>query len=268
MGSPWGFTGVAVGIWLYGLEALASPNPRLIREADRYCQFGNQALRTGNVHRAKALYQKALKALPSFPDAHLGMGHVAMSEHSFELALEEYLEARDLYVQFGDSLFDLQIQHYTLAQEQIAQLGTKIRQYRGFLATQIAMNSSLIEKQVTELEAAVQQLQAVKPPDLATLHEAPGEVHFFIGNALFNLGKGDEALAEWETCTRVSPRFSVAYNNLAVAYWKKGDFAQAIESLVRAERLGLPVNPGFKADLARTARESLSRAGLGGEVQR
>lgn len=45
------------------------------------------------------------------------------------------------------------------------------------------------------------------------------------------LGKDDEALADYVAAAEMNPRFSLAYYNKAVIYWKKGDFKKARENL-------------------------------------
>jgi tetratricopeptide (TPR) repeat protein len=244
--------GVAFAL-IYGPLAAASPTPRAIREADRYSQFGNKALKTGNARKARSLYDKALKALPDFPDAHLGLGHLAMAESNFATALREYTLARDSYTSMEDSLLELQVLHFTEAQEMIGKLRDGIQQYHQILAGRVALDAPLLEKRIIEMEAAVQQLEQIKPPRASAANEAPGEVHFFIGNALFNLGRLDEAVSEWDDCARLTPKFPFVYNNLAVAYWKRGELEQARQSLSHAESLGMRVNPNFRTDLERVA---------------
>ena len=262
MRRPWGLAGFGVLFALSVLHASASPTPRQLRDADRYCQFGNQTLKSGNLNKARGLFEKAVKILPEFPDARLGLGHVAMGERSFETALAEYSAARDGYVKFENSLFELQLLHYTQAQDEISKVRDEIRNYLRLTAGRSSQNASLVERRVTELEEIVHQLEMVKAPSLDAGREAPGEVHFFIGNALFNLNRLNEAVEAWETCARKSPKFPLVYNNLAVAYWKQGNIDQARESLARAERLGLPVNPSFKADLDKSASERETHAAL------
>ena len=240
------------------------PTDRQIRDADRYSQFGTQALKSGNLHRARTLFEKALKVIPSFPDAHMGMGHVAMGERRFEDALREYSLAREEFVEFSDGLFDLRLLHYQQTQEEIGKIHDEIMNLQKLAYTKPIGSANLIERKILELEEEIHQLEMIKPPEVDAARQPPGEVHFYIGNALFNLNRPDEALTSWETCARMSPRFSLVYNNLAVAYWKRGRVDLAIDSLERAERLGLAVNPRFKADLQSTRAETVGSATLGG----
>jgi tetratricopeptide (TPR) repeat protein len=254
--------GVVFGVVLFGAAAAAapaklaaSPSQHQVGEADRNCQFALQALRSGNINKAKSLYGKALKVFPEFPDALTGLGHVAMSERRFDIALTEFKGAEKAYLSFSNALFELQMQRYHHSQEQLASLRDELRDTQRLLATRMTSgNTGRLDQHIMELEAQIQQLETKKAPDATNMTE-PGELHFYLGNALFNVNRLDEALDEWETCARMTPHFSLVYNNLAVAYWKKGKLDRAIESLARAEQLGLPVNPSFKADLERSAAE-------------
>lgn len=254
--------GVVFGVAVLGATVLAAPvklaaNPtqRQVGDADRNCQFALKALRAGNLGKAKSLYSKALKVFPEFPDALTGLGHVAMSERHFDEALTDFQGAQRAYVSFSSALFELQLQRYQRTQEQIAALRDEIRDTQRLIATRMTSgNSGRLDQRIMQLEAQIQQLETMKGPDAANMSE-PGELHFYIGNALFNMNRLDEALEAWETCARMTPRFPLVYNNLAVAYWKKGRLDRAVESLTRAERLGLPVNPAFKTDLEHSAAE-------------
>jgi Flp pilus assembly protein TadD len=135
------------------------------------------------------------------------------------------------------------------AQKKIIEIQDQIAYLR---STRVATRSpeATIERQIRMLEEEVRRLEASEPPVKEAGHEAPGEVYFFIGNALFNLGRVDEAVVQWERCREKSPKFPLVYNNLAVAYWRSGRREEARQMLARAEELGFPVDPRFKEDLA------------------
>ena len=112
------------------------------------------------------------------------------------------------------------------------------------------------------MQNTILQLQAIDPPDPDELMSAPGEVYFYIGYALYQLDRSTEALAAWETCREKSPKFALVHNNLALIYMRLGRLEQARESIERAQELGFPVHPQFKADLERAILEG--RAGEAG----
>jgi tetratricopeptide (TPR) repeat protein len=113
--------------------------------------------------------------------------------------------------------------------------------------------SAQIQRQIAQLQDAVHNLEAVQMPAHTDTKQAPGEIDFYIGNALFRLDRPDEALASWESCATKSPNFALVKINLAVAYWKKGRFDEAKSLLAAAEAQGFPVNPHMKADLESAA---------------
>ncbi len=86
-----------------------------------------------------------------------------------------------------------------------------------------------------------------------TIGVPPGEFHFYVGNAMFQLGRVDGAVESWERCRDAKPRFAMVYNNLALAYWKQGRLDDAVAALDKAGELGFPVNPDFRADLTRAS---------------
>ncbi len=55
-------------------------------------------------------------------------------------------------------------------------------------------------------------------------------------DALLEIGKYDEAILVYKNILSVGPDY-VAYNNLALAHWNKGEFADAFENYVRAINL-------------------------------
>src|SRR5437870_5028039 len=136
--------GVVFGVAVFAATAAAapaklavSPTQRQVSDADRHCQFALQALRSGNVAKAKSLYGKALKTFPEFPDALTGLGHVAMSERRFGEALQDFNDARGAYVSFSGALFELQIEHFQRSQEQIGELRDQIQSMQQLVATRM-----------------------------------------------------------------------------------------------------------------------------------
>jgi tetratricopeptide (TPR) repeat protein len=61
--------------------------------------------------------------------------------------------------------------------------------------------------------------------------------HNYLGNALSDQGKIEEAIAHYRTSLRINPRFAETWNNLGVAYEKSGQTAKAIEAHMQALRL-------------------------------
>lgn len=235
-----------------------------MQRAASYCDEGVKALNVGDVAKAKSRYEKALGLVPSFPDAHMGMGHVAMKKGQFEEALKEFERAKDSFRELGAAIFDLQVKRFNDTQRQIGSLRDTLRSYQNALvASQRSAagrsDTTIIDRQIVQIEEAIRRLEAVQMPIREAPHDPPGEVFFHLGNAQFRLGRLDEALASWETCAAKSPKFAMVQNNLTVAYWKKGRFEDARKSLARAEELGFPVDRQMKADLEQAAASAAAQ---------
>jgi tetratricopeptide (TPR) repeat protein len=55
----------------------------------------------------------------------------------------------------------------------------------------------------------------------------------------------DKAIETNKRLLEVAPSFGLGHNNLAVAYYHKGEYAKASEHVERARELGFEVHPEF-----------------------
>ena len=62
-------------------------------------------------------------------------------------------------------------------------------------------------------------------------------------------GQIDESIETNLKAIELEPSFPVAYNNLAIAYMEKGEFALAIENADKAVELGYAVAPEILKEL-------------------
>lgn len=241
-----------LAVVLAGTVQTTSIEPVKLRQADSYLRAATKALETGNVPKARTQFEKALEAVPAFPEAHIGLGIIALGEKKPEEALQRFLRARDGYAEVGDALLDLQTRRYRDSQEEAMRLREQIDGLRRQDdRAQGGVDQATRENQIRGLESRLRQLEAIDVPVHSDRHDPPGEVFFHLGTAYFHLQRYDEARVAWETCAEKSPKLSWVHNNLAVLYYKAGRLAEAEASIAKAETLGLKVNPQFKADLER-----------------
>lgn len=222
--------------------ASAEVTPVEIDRALKQVQRAYTALNEGDPMKAEVLFLKALRQMENLPEAHLGLGHLAMQEQRHEKALYHYERARDSYPDLFEELFEFRSTQYAKAQERIIDAQDTI-----FRLQQPTTTRGDWRYQVSKLENEVARLQAIKPPSRKSDGDAPGEIYFYIGNALFRLNRLDEAIAAWEICRERSPDFGANHNNLAMAYLMKGRPLQARLSIERAERAGFPVDEDLRA---------------------
>lgn len=245
------FRAMLVALAASALHA-ADISPTKLKQAEAYYRNATRALQSGNLPKAKTQFEKALEAVPMFPEAHIGLGTICLSEKDAPGALRHYEQARDGYAEVGDALFDLKMRRYRETRDEIQRLQEQINQMRQqqSRANQATGDPTGGEAQIRAMESRLRQLEAVDLPVPDQSHEPPAEIFFHIGNAQFRMGSYDEARKAWETCAEKNPEFPLVHNNLAVVYWKAGMIEKARASLAKAEELGLEVNPQFKADLA------------------
>lgn len=233
---------------LAGIPSFARMAIPDVQRASGYCQSAERAMRAGNVRKARESLTKALVIMPNFPGAHMGLGHVALMEKRFADALREYQEARTDYALVNDAMMALKVRDYADSKLEIVALQDEIRNQAKLAPVAFRLN---------RLENAVQRLQRMDPPTRQVLEEPPGQIDFYIGNALHHLGRLDEAVASWEESVRKDHEIGPAYQNLAVGYWEQGRYAEARRTLAEAEKRGLRTSPDLKADLERSAVNAL-----------
>lgn len=219
---------------------------------------GMSALDKGNTGKAREAFDRALESVPDFPEAILGLGHVAMKEKRFADALEQFRAAEVEYKNMSSMTAQFEADRYGRSRDELQELRTELTQ----LDSQSLMNQKRldaegpsgpsdgqVERMRSQVQARIQVLEGMSPPSTADVREPPAEVFFFQGNALFNLKRTPEAIASWEESLRRNAKQPLAENNLAVAYWMTGRLDDARQAIDRAEALGFKVNPNFRADL-------------------
>jgi tetratricopeptide (TPR) repeat protein len=90
-----------------------------------------------------------------------------------------------------------------------------------------------VEKATSERKIAkllhYQYLKKVKPSEF--------EVRFILGNSYIELQRYDEAISEYLSSISLNDKSSMAYNNLGIAYYNKGDMIQAKRAFIQANIL-------------------------------
>lgn len=238
---------LCAGLSLGGALADATSS---IRQASSLVRRGDNAFKSGNSAKARKSFNKALELIPGYPEAHLGLGHIAMSEGRFEEALAEYTAAKTGYGGISDLMFKLESERFADAQREIRALQDRINVVND---PALKVSESTRTQTILQLEEKIRLLRAMEHPQAEQAHKPPAELFFHLGNAQFRLGRREEALASWEQCVAEDPKFPLVYNNLAIIYMQNGRLEEARQSLFKAEQLGVTVNPDLKADVLRRA---------------
>jgi len=242
--------------------AASEADARAYRQALIYAQRGMAALEKGNSKRAEQEFRDAIEKTPQLPEAHLGLGHIAMSQKRFDDALREYRIAEDGHEELASLRMVLEGERYARSRDELQRLRDERGQLeRMRLRTQTrgteanaepgALNAGQVEREIAELDGRIQALDSMNTPNPKATDETPAIYRFHEGAALFNLKRTEEAILVWESAAKSDPKFGPVYNNLAVAYWSRGRLDEAKAALDRADSLGFKVNPSFRSDLDR-----------------
>lgn len=219
---------------------------------------GTKTLDAGEIDKAKGFYEQALKCVPEFPDAHLGMGHILLKQGKVADALAAYERSKVGYGQWGNQILKLRMDNYKAIRRQVDSLRAQISNLADKLrALRSGASPQPIERQIFQTEVSLRRLEAIQAPTPDAVFDVPGEVFFHIGNAQFRLDKVDEAIASWQCCAAKNPKFGAVHINLTVANWKKGRFEDAKAHLAKATELGYLVNPKMKTDLDNAAATAM-----------
>ncbi len=239
---------------LLGAESRAELTPLTLRKATSLCARGSKALRSGDLEAASQRFEQALALVRDLPDAHVGLGNIAMRRQRFEEALRHYEAARAGIVELAQQLKAREFEHQRtqlveaqILQDQIALVNAPTSRMSPGRKQMLTLNF--------ETKSAAARQESTKSPDAKSDVRIPPELFFLIGNANARLGRLEEARLNWETCTGLDPAFAPVHNNLAVLYLQTGRLDDAQEHVVRAEQLGVAVNPQFKRDLDRALTE-------------
>ena len=225
-------------------QVLGAVNLPAFQRAAGYCISAEKAMKAGNLRRAKESLASALRIMPGLPAVHMGLGHIALTEKRYGDALHEYQRARDSYAEVARALLSLQVKDYTDSRYEIVALEDEIRNQTKL---------SPVVYRLNRLEAAIERLERMEPPNRNKREEPPADVDFYIGNALFHLGRLQEATASWRSCLQSDGWYAPAYQNLAAGYSMMGRFEDAQATVVAAERQGFTVDPRLKTEIEKNS---------------
>jgi len=247
-----GTLGLILALAMGAFPARAGTSLPQLQRASSFCIKAERAIRCGNLHSARANFTRAIQIAPELPAAHMGMGHIALAERRFQDALREYELAKSSYAGFAEELLALRMEDYADSKQKLAALEDEIRNEQRLFYSPL---------RISRLERAVESLARRAPPSREAIEDPPAEVDFYIGNALFHLGRLPDAISSWRASIEKNRTFSQAYQNLAVGYWLSGDVGDAVRTLGEAAKFGLSVDPNLRADLLAAASPGPGAAG-------
>ncbi|MGB3557166.1 MAG: tetratricopeptide repeat protein [Geitlerinemataceae cyanobacterium] len=186
-------------------EAIAACKNALERDPNLapVCKILGNALRaSGQIEEAKYWYTKAIEIQPNYAEAHANLGNLAFQQQQWKIAIEAYQKA---------------ITHkpdFAAAHDRLAKAWEQVGRVR----------------EASECLYRAYELQ----PNLGKPEE-----HLNLGNTLLAHGQMTQAIVCYRQALDLNPQLFGAYQNLAEALSRQGNFEEANRYYRKAVQLGL-----------------------------
>lgn len=214
------------------------------RSLDATVDHASRAVGAGRFEEAHRLLQPCLQKQPDHFEAHFLLARMAYETRDFEGVLA----------------------HLDVAERSLAILNRRYRDLTDYLKSRIEVeeqiarsNLDAVSSRVTDatscvapflaaLEREIEAVQARKGPlhDYENPYGVPASHWFLRGNALYRLGRRDEARAQFRQAVATEPGHANAWNNLLALHLEAKDLAQARADLQRAEAARVAIRPGLR----------------------
>jgi len=232
------------GAWAAPAQEVDAATFQRYRSLDSTIDQADRAIGAGQFGEARKLLERCLQKQPDHFEAH------------FLLARMAY-EARD---------FEGVLAHLEVAERSLALLNRRYRDLIDYLKARIEVEeqtarsnleavtmrvsdpTSCVAPYLAALEHEVEAVQTRKGPlhDLENPYGVPASHRFLRGNALYRLGRRDEARAQFRQAVATDPAHANAWNNLLALDLEAKEPAQARTDLQRAEAARVAVRPELR----------------------
>ena len=211
------------------------------------CRRGAERIAARDPDGAERAFREALRFAPGFPDPLVGLGHAAALRGDDAAALARYQEAKEAYLALAKRQDDDRAAQFH--KTQIAAITTKdqIQQLKDAAGKVIGPSNDIY---ISHLENVADDARRMEKPGRPLPTTPPPEFDFWIGNALYRLGRVDEARAAWEAAVAADAGFGAALSNLAAANLRLGRCAEARAALARADAAKAKVPAPLRRDVA------------------
>jgi tetratricopeptide (TPR) repeat protein len=228
-----------------GLLERQAPRDRLT-ESELHARIGNVQMTAKDLPAARASFERALAANPASVPAYSYLGTLYAKERQPALAAEMFGKALELNPWDVVSLHNfalLDLEHDRIEQA-LAKLGRVL---------ELAPEHAGAHSDLAYVYAKQGRNDLAETEALRALYYDPEKLSARYNLATLYLGAGriEEAVAQYQTITRIAPRDSSnAYNQLGVIWARKGDLPQALGNWQKAVEVD-PANENAQANLQR-----------------
>jgi Tfp pilus assembly protein PilF/4-amino-4-deoxy-L-arabinose transferase-like glycosyltransferase len=240
--------GSALEEYRTALGLLEKQEPRdLQTESELYARIGNVQMTANDLEAARESFERALVANPTSVPAYSYLGTLYAKDRQPDRAAEMFNKA--LALDPGDVVSLHNFALLDLENDRIEQALAKLGRVLELAPEHAGAHSDLAYAYAKQGRGALAESEALR-----ALYYDPEKVPARYNLAALYLGAGriEEAMAQYQTITRIAPRdASNAFNHLGVIWARKGDLQQALGNWQKA----LQADPANES-----ARENVQRA--------
>ena len=189
------------------------------RSLDATVERAGRSVGAGRFEEAHNLLQPCLQKLPDHFEAHFLLAHLEVAERSLAVLSRRYRDLMDY------------LRARIEVEEQTA------RSSLDAVSSRVTDPTSCVAPFLAALEREIEAVQARKGPlhDHENPYGVPASHRFLRGNALYRLGRRDEARAQFRQAVAADPAHANAWNNLLALHLEAKDPVSARADLQRAE---------------------------------
>jgi tetratricopeptide (TPR) repeat protein len=234
-----------LAITIAAASALFAQNAATRERARQPYQAGLEHMRNEAYEPAARAFTAAITIDPGFEMAHYMLGRAQLALKNYAAAVSALVKARDLYLGQGSRQFIDKQEGQRHRRDRISELDDLISNLQ-----RVTPQTFQIREQIRQLEERKRQVEDMdRARDLTPDQQVPAFVSLSLGSAYFRSGKLPEAEAAYLAAIAADAKTGEAHNNLAVVYFETGRYPQAKASLRAAEKAGVRVHPGLKAEI-------------------
>jgi len=225
---------------------------RRYRALDASMDRVNRAVAAGRFEEAKGLLEPCLAQIPDHFEGHFLLARMAYEGRDFAGVLA-HLDVAEASLASLDRAYRDQVAQLKAseeAEEQAAKSNLNAVQSRVSDPTGCATPFLIALRNEVDLRAA----RRGPLHDTENPYGVPADYRFLRGNALYRLGRRDEARFQFRLAVQADPGHGNAWNNLIALHLEAGDPVQVQACVVQAEAAGVAVRPELKQAVQRTAR--------------
>jgi tetratricopeptide (TPR) repeat protein len=193
---------------------------------------------------AKKHFLKALEINKNFPEAHASLGYCLLRENKTDEAITEIKLGQTLGFRSAKTYTNLSFAY--LQKEMVDQAIVEAERAIELDPDQAAAFNNLgiayMKKRL--LQRAAEQFQKAIEIDRNNI-----EALFNLGSLMVQAGNLDRALDLYLAAAKLDPNNGALFNNMAVVYFRKGEFALAWKYVQKAQAAGFRVQPAFLDEL-------------------